>query len=280
MDHRMSKDEIEFFREKLVEAERSKATIEKYIRDVKAFWQYAGSELSVCKETVIGYKNYLVERYAAASVNSMLAAVNCFFKQLGWYDCVVKCLKVQREAFRSHDRELGKEEYYRLLKAARDKGNERLYFVMESICATGIRISELRFITVEALYAGRARVNLKGKMRTVLLPSDLCRKLKRYIRERGINSGSVFVTREGKPLDRSNVLHDMKKLCGTAEVDEKKVFPHNLRHLFACAYYQAEKDLSHLADLLGHSSVNTTRIYMLVSGKEQVRQIERLGLVL
>lgn len=280
MDHLIRSIEVDHFKEKMVQEEKSRATIEKYLRDVNAFLRYVGEEKTICKENVIAYKNYLTEHYAAASVNSMLAALNCFFKQMGWYDCVVKSLKVQRKAFRAHDRELTREEYYRLLNAAKEKGSERLYYVMESICATGIRISELKFITVEALHTGQARVNLKGKIRTVLLPFDLCRKLKKYVREKRIGSGSIFVTNGGKPLDRSNVLHDMKGLCKAAGVEAKKVFPHNLRHLFACTYYQAEKDLTHLADLLGHSNINTTRIYTLVSGEEQAKQIDMLGLVL
>lgn len=280
MGHLMGEAELIKFRKLLMEDEKSVATIGKYVRDMKSFLEYTGTGIEICKETVIRYKNYLVEHYAVASVNSMLASMNCFFKKFGWYDCVVKSLKVQREAFRSHEKELSREEYYRLLQAAKDEGNERLYYVMQSICSTGMRISELRFITVEAVHNGRAKVSLKGKTRTVLLPADLCRRLKAYARERGIECGSIFVTRSGRPLDRSNVFHDMKALCRAAGVERKKVFPHNLRHLFACTYYQAEKDLTHLADLLGHSSVNTTRIYTLVSGEEQAKQIDLLGLVL
>lgn len=281
MSHIMSIAEIENFQNQLLGEEKSSATIEKYVRDVKAFLDYAGNEAIavVSKEEVIRFKNYLMERYAVTSVNSMLAAVNCFFKKLGWHDCVVKSLKVQREAFRPRERELTKEEYYRLLKAAKDKGNERLYYVMQCICSTGIRISELRFITVESLNTRRARVCLKGKTRTVLLPLELCRRLKGYVQERAIIRGSVFVTNSGKPLDRSNILHDMKALWKAAGVSRKKIFPHNLRHLFACTYYRVEKDLSHLADILGHSSVNTTRIYTLVSGEEQAKQIDMLGLI-
>lgn len=280
MEHLMSMSDVEKFKEDMIAAEKSKVTIEKYLRDVKAFLAWLGDGTAVCKETVIEYKNYLTEHYTVTSVNSMLAAVNSFLKNMEWYDCVVKSLRVQREAFRAKERELSREEYYRLLHTAKNRGNQRLYFVMQSICATGIWISELKYITVEALQTGRAVVTAKGKIRTVLLPSELCRQLKQYVREVKISAGSVFVTRNGKPLDRSNVLHDMKKLCEDAGVAEKKVFPHNLRHLFACTYYQAEKDLSHLADLLGHSNVNTTRIYTLVSGDEHARQIEQLGLII
>ena len=199
---------------------------------------------------------------------------------MGWYDCIVRSVKVQKQAFRAEECELTKEEYYRLLHAAREKGNMRLYYIMQTICSTGIRVSELEFITVESLESGRARVHLKGKTRTVILTEKLCRELRGYAKERCVRSGSVFVTRSGRPVDRTNILHDMKALCVSAGVSREKVFPHNLRHLFACTYYQVEKDLSHLADLLGHSSINTTRIYTLVSSEKQARQIEFLGLVI
>lgn len=270
---------ISKFRCSLIQDEKSRATIGKYLRDVHAFAEYIGQG-TVCKEVVIGYKQRLMERYAPASVNSMLAALNHFFKEMGWYDCIVKSVKIQRQAFRSKERELSKEEYYRLLEAAKQRGDRRLYLLMQTICASGIRVSELRFITVEALKSGRAIVSLKGKTRQVLLPRALVKELKHYAKERKILHGSIFVTRTGKPMDRSNILHEMKSLCEAANVDRRKVFPHNLRHLFACLFYKASKDLSRLADLLGHSSVDTTRIYTCVSGLEQQRQIERLGLVI
>lgn len=280
MGHVISKTMIEQFQEKMEQDEKSRATIEKYVRDLNAFLVYVGEKEIVNKEIVISYKEQLVHQYAESSVNSMLAALNSFFKNCGWYDCLVKSLKVQRAAFRPCERELTREEYYHLLKAAKKQGKQRLYLLMETICATGIRISELQYITVETLYSRRAKVSLKGKIRMIILPANLCRELKRYVKEAGITSGSIFITRNGKPLDRSNVLHDMKALCEEADVARDKVFPHNLRHLFACTYYQAEKDLSHLADLLGHSNINTTRIYTLVSGEEQEKQMEMLGLVI
>ena len=269
---------IAHFKGKLIQDEKSQATIQKYIRDVETFFTFAEGE-AITKKLVIRYKQSLVERYAPASVNSMLAALNRFFKEMGWYDCIVKAVKVQRQAFRTRERELTKAEYYRLLNAAKAKGDVRLYLLMETICATGIRVSELRFITVEALQHGRTFVSLKGKTRQVLIPATLCRELKRYAKEHGISAGSIFITKNGNPMDRSNILHCMKALCHLAKVDRQKVFPHNLRHLFACLYYKAVKDLSRLADILGHDSVNTTRIYTSVSGSEQRRQIERLGLV-
>lgn len=279
MEKQISNSLIVQFQNKLIEDERSDATIQKYLRDLEAFRRFIGEE-EVTKEQVITYKQYLKEKYKPASVNSMLAAVNSFFKEMGWYDCVVKALKIQRQSFRSSERELTKKEYYRLLEAARKKKDLRLYFLMETICATGIRVSELPFITVEAVENGRAIVSLKGKTRTVLIPKALCRKLRQYVKEKKIRSGSIFVTKSGRPVDRNNILHSMKRLCEEAGVDRNKVFPHNFRHLFACLFYKAEKDLSRLADILGHSNVNTTRIYTSVSGEEQAKQIENLGLVL
>lgn len=279
MKKQITKAQIEQFQSILVEDERSATTIQKYLRDVQAFWNFVGDEI-VTKETVIRYKQYLREKYKPTSVNSMLVAVNRFFRAMGWFDCVVKMLKVQRQAFRSKERELTKEEYFRLLKTAKKKNNTRLYLLMQTICATGIRVSELPFITVEAVKTGRAAVCLKGKSRIVLIPSKLCWELRRYAKEKGLGSGSIFVTKSGRAMDRSNILHEMKSLCLAADVNQNKVFPHNLRHLFACLFYKAEKDLSRLADLLGHSNINTTRIYTCVSGDEQERQIEALGLVL
>lgn len=226
------------------------------------------------------YKQHLTERYAPASVNSMLVAVNRFFREMGWYDCIVKTLRIQRQAFRPRNKELSREEYLRLVRSARDLGQRRLSLLMQTVCSTGIRISELRFITLEAAEAGVATVCLKGKTRKVLIPKTLCRELKLYAGENGVETGSIFRSRRGNPLDRSNILHEMKALCAAAGVERSKVFPHNLRHLFACLYYRAEKDLSRLADILGHSSVNTTRIYTSITGADQVRQMDRLGLVI
>ncbi|MDO4312498.1 MAG: tyrosine-type recombinase/integrase [Eubacteriales bacterium] len=279
MENRIVRTQIIAFKNILVEEEKSTATIQKYLRDVEAFYEFAGKE-KVTKDTAVRYKNYLMENYKPSSVNSMLAAINRFFKEMGWNDCTVKSLKIQRQAFRSKERELSKAEYFRLLKVAKQINNIRLYLLMQTLCATGIRVSELQFITVKAVKRGRATVSLKGKTRTVLLPADLCRKLKQYARKRDIERGSIFVTKSGRPMDRSNILHEMKALCERAKVDRNKVFPHNLRHLFACLFYQTEKDLSRLADLLGHSNVNTTRIYTCVSGAEQIRKIEQLGLVM
>ena len=279
MEHYLDNSLSELFRCRLIEDERSTATIEKYLRDLHAFRVFAGGAV-ICKQLVVQYKQHLIEHYAPASVNSMLAAVNRFFKEMEWYDCIVKPLKIQRQSFRSEDRELTKAEYLRLLSAANSLKKQRLLLLMQTLCSTGIRISELRFITVEAAHSGSATVSLKGKTRRVLIPKALRKALRQYARAQGISSGPIFISSKGNPLDRSNVLHEMKALCTTAKVQRRKVFPHNLRHLFACLYYKAEKDLSHLADILGHASINTTRIYTCTSSDMQIRQIERLGLVI
>lgn len=279
MEHFLNEAMIDEFRLRLEEEEKSSATIDKYIRDVRTFFAYAGVTESINKTTMIAYKEYLITKYAAASVNSMLTSVNIFLKEMNWHDCVVKILKIQQEAFRAKERDLTKEEYYQLVRTAERKGNIRLSLIMQTIGSTGIRISELKYITVAAINLGYASVCSKGKRRTVLLPEALCQKLKHYVREKKIQRGSVFVTRTGKNVDRSNVCHEMKALGREAGVMKKKIFPHNLRHLFALTYYRAKKDISHLADLLGHSNINTTRIYTLVSGEEQAKQIEFLGLV-
>lgn len=279
MEHFLNEAMIDEFRLRLEEEEKSSATIDKYIRDVRTFFVYAGVTESINKTTMIAYKEYLITKYAAASVNSMLTSVNIFLKEMNWHDCVVKILKIQKEAFRAKERDLTKEEYYRLVRAAEKKGNIRLSLIMQTIGSTGIRISELKYITVAAINMGYASVCSKGKRRTVLLPEALCQKLKHYVREKKIQRGSIFVTRTGKNVDRSNVCHEMKALGREAGVMKKKIFPHNLRHLFVLTYYRAKKDISHLADLLGHSNINTTRIYTLVSGEEQAKQIEFLGLV-
>ena len=278
MENRITTTNIGQFHAKLVEDEKSEATIEKYLRDVEAFFSFVGGD-AVTKETAIQYKEHLKKKYKPASVNSMLAAVNRFFREMGWFGCIVKALKIQREAFRSKERELSKEEYFRLLEAAKENGNTRLYLLMQTLCATGIRVSELPFITVEAVRSGQAIVSLKGKTRRILLTAALRRELSRYIKERGLKSGSVFVTKSGRPMDRSNILHEMKALCDAAGVDRKKVFPHNLRHLFARKFYSIDHDIAKLADMLGHSSINTTRIYIMTTSREHRKQLDKMNLI-
>lgn len=280
MEHYIKAEMIKDFEQMLKNEEKSVTTIEKYVHDLQVFIAFLGEDTLVTKERVIAYKQKLRESYAISSINSMLAALNRFFKQRGWYECIVKNLKIQRETFRSSERELTREEYERLVKAAEKAGKTRLSLIMQTIGSTGIRVGALFFITVEALHTRRAVVSLKGKTRTVLLPRELCQRLKSYIKQQGIQKGSIFVTRNGKPVDRSNILHEMKALWKNAGVSRKKIFPHNLRHLFAVTYYRMEKDLARLADLLGHSNINTTRIYTLVNGEEQERQIDLLGLLI
>lgn len=265
------------FEKQLRADEKSEATISKYLHDTACFLDYAGEGSVLTKELVISYKQYLSTIYQPSSANSMLAAVNCFLKTLERPDCTVKSFRIQRETFREKGKELTLGEYRRLLDAASKLQKERLCLLMRTIASTGIRISELPFITVEALDIRRARVCLKGKIRMVILPEKLCRELSAYARKKGIRSGSIFITRKGRPLNRSNILREMKALGKSAGVEEDKIFPHNFRHLFAITYYKAERDICHLADLLGHSNINTTRIYTLVSCEEQEMQIGRLG---
>ncbi|WP_373209368.1 tyrosine-type recombinase/integrase [Allofournierella massiliensis] len=279
MEYRIQETAICRFGRELFEQERAKKTIERYQHQLRAFAQWTEGR-TVTKELTVRYKQWLMERYSPASVNVTLAALNGFFKFMGWQECRVRPVRVQRRHYAEPSRELSREEYYRLLKIARQKGNMRLFHLLETICSTGIRVSELRFITVQAVKRGRADICNKGKYRTILLPRKLCEKLLEYCRERGIWQGSVFVTRSGRPIDRTNVWAMMKALCTQAHVDAKKVFPHNLRNLFARCFYQKQRDLEHLATLLGHSSINTTRIYTRTSGEEHLRQIERLGLLL
>lgn len=259
--------------------ERSKNTVMKYVRDIRAFSAFGGAG-EITKAVVLDWKEKLVMEYAPASVNSMLAALNGFFDWLELPQMKVKPLKIQREIFAKPEKELSKQEYDRLVRAAQSKHNERLALLLQTICATGIRVSELPFITLQAVQTGRATVDCKGKSRTVFLPKELCKSLRRYCREQKIEKGVVFCTASGAPMDRTNIWRDMKNLCKSAGVEPGKVYPHNLRHLFARTYYSIEKDISRLADLLGHSNISTTRIYMMETGKEHLRQLERMGLVL
>lgn len=269
---------IDSYREQLVRDEKSTATIEKYLRDVRAFFAFIGKR-ALTKEEVITYKQFLIEKqYSVKSINSMLVSVNSLLAFLGWSDCRVKSIRQQRQIYCTEEKELTKSEYLRLLEAAKKKPQLRL--VMETICGTGIRVSELRYFTVEAVRRGEIVVNCKAKTRTILLPGKLRKLLLDYAKKNQIVSGSIFVTRNGNPLNRSNIWSDMKKLCETANVKASKVFPHNLRKLFARTFYGIEKDIAKLADILGHSSIDTTRIYIISTGTEHRREIERLGLVI
>ena len=274
---RITTKDIAGFKDHLILEERSAATIQKYIRDIKAFAKYA--EGAVTRETVIAYKKHLQEHYAVRSVNSMLASINSLFVFLGWHDLKVKALKLQQQVYCPEEKELTKAEYTRLCKAAQRRHNERLNLILQTICGTGIRVSEVRYITVEAAQEGRTTISLKGKIRTILLPGKLCRRLLKYAKKQKITSGEIFLTKGGKPMGRCQIWAEMKRLCQKADVEPSKVFPHNLRHLFATIYYRVYKDIAKLADILGHSSIETTRIYLVTSGAEHARQLERLGLV-
>ena len=269
---------IKSFNNYLINEEKAVATVNKYLHDVGEFQIWLG-EQELTKTAVLAYKSYLCVHYAPASVNAALSSLNSFFNFMEWYDLRVKNLKIQKQIFASTDKELTKAEYDRLLQAAKQKKNERLYLLMQTICSTGIRVSEVCYVTVEAVARGVAEINCKGKRRQVFLPRQLCQILKQYIKGQKIKSGAVFITKNGNPLDRSNIWSDMKKLCKAANVSEKKVFPHNLRHLFARTYYSLQKDIVRLADILGHSNVNTTRIYTMETGEIHRRQIQKLGLL-
>ena len=267
------------FEEHLILEERSKTTVEKYIRDVKAFAVYTQGG-AITKEIVIAYKKHLQETYAVRSVNSMLASLNSLFAFLGWHDLRVKSLKLQQQVFCPEEKELTKAEYTRLCRTAERKHNERLNLILQTICGTGIRVSELQYITVEAVKHGEAVVNCKAKTRSVFIVKELTQKLLRYAAKQGIKSGMLFVTRAGKPISRTNIWREMKSLCAEANVDPQKVFPHNLRHLFARVFYGIEKDIAKLADILGHSSINTTRIYIISTGIEHQKQLENMRLII
>lgn len=266
------KNQITDFENYLIEEEKSMATIEKYLRDVRAFEVFlCGKEPT--KSEIIAYKKSITEDYAPASVNSMLISVNSFLKFIGHGDCCVKLLKIQRQIFANEKRELTVAEYKRLLAAAK---NTRLELVIQAICETGIRVSELKYITVDAVYEGKAVVDCKNKTRVIFIPMPLRKVLIGYIKKSGLTAGSIFVTKSGKPLNRSNIWRDMKTLCKRANVAADKVFPHNLRHLFARTFYSIERDIVRLADLLGHSSIDTTRIYTMETGRSHISCLEKI----
>lgn len=274
---KLTNEQIREFADFLCREEKSAATQEKYLRDVRGFCAYAG-DAEITKELVIAWKKYLVEEgYAVRSINSMLASVNSLLDFLGLANCKAKNIRLQRQTYCTEDKELTKAEYLRLLEASRK--NEQLNLVIQTICGTGIRVSELRYFTVEAVRCGEITVNCKSKTRTILVPGKLRKLLLNYARQKHITTGAIFIGKSGKPLDRSSIWWQMKLLCKAAGVKESKVFPHNLRKLFARTFYGIEKDIAKLAGILGHSSINTTRIYIMTTGMEHRRKIERLGLV-
>lgn len=277
--HFLTSKKIERFRNYLREEEKSENTLEKYIRDVTAFSEFHDG--AITKDTVIAYKQSLIDGgYAVRSINSMLASINSLFSFLGWYELRVKSLKVQQQVFCPEEKELTKAEYERLCRTAERKHNERLCLILQTICGAGIRVSKLQSITVEAVRKEQATVSLKGKTRSIFIVRDLQKKLLRYIAKQKITSGAVFITRTGKPMSRTNIWREMKNLCLEAEVNPEKVFPHNLRHLFARVFYGIEKDIAMLADILGHSSINTTRIYIISTGTEHRQRMERMRLII
>lgn len=271
--------DLDRYREYLLREERALSTVENYLRDARAFAAWLGGRAADREAAAAWRERLLAQGRAPATVNAKLSALNSLFRFLGREGCRVKLLRLQRRAFRETSRELTQGEYRRLLAAAREGGRERLELLLETICATGIRVSEVRYITVEAARRGRTDIALKGKIRTILLPGKLCRKLLQYAKKRGTASGEIFRTKSGAGLCRKQIWREMKSLCETAGVEPSKVFPHNLRHLFAAAFYRATRDIARLADLLGHSSIDTTRIYLMTTGAEHARQLERLGLI-
>lgn len=277
-EYRLTTEQIAAYGRSLRREEHAPGTIEKYLRDVRAFAAWLDGRAAT-QELAAEWKGHLLSTgHAPGTVNSMLAALNGLFRFLGW-DIRVKFLKVQRRLFRDQSRELTREEFDLLVSTAKSSGKERLALLMETICATGVRVSEVRYLTVEAAQQGRAEISLKGKIRVILLTNKLCRKLLKYARKNKIASGEIFITRSGKSLGRRQIWAEMKALCRAAGVAPEKVYPHNLRHLFARIFYKSCKDIARLADVLGHSSIETTRIYLVTTGAEHTRQLERLRLV-
>lgn len=280
MQRKIIEKTLDDFKHYLIAEEKSGATIDKYMRDVTAFSKYAGDS-EITKELSIGFKQKLIdEGYAVRSINSMISSINSFFNCFQWYDCRVKNLKYQQEVFCPEEKELSKDEYIRLVRTAGERGNERLSMLMQTICATGIRVSELCYITVENVRKGQAKVMCKGKTRTIMIVKKLQKRLLKYARDRKITSGPIFITNSGKPMSRTNIWKEMKELCKKAKVNSTKVFPHNLRHLFARIFYSMKKDIAQLADVLGHSNINTTRIYIISTGAEHMKQLENMHLII
>ena len=278
-DYRIREEDVLRFAQDLKESEYARGSIEKYVRDIRALKRWLGDG-SVGKEALIQWKEHLLSKNCQSrTVNGMLSSLNRFFRSMGWEDLQIKYLKVQRTLFRSTRRELTKSEYLHLIETAAGQGKHRLALLMETICATGIRVSEVKYITAEAAREGRTDIHMKGKIRTILIPGRLCRKLQRYAKEQRIFSGELFRTRTGKGVTRRQIWAEMKGLCAEAGVAPSKVFPHNLRHLFARTFYRVHKDVAQLADVLGHSSIETTRIYLISTGTEHARKLERLRLI-
>ena len=277
-ERRLTAAILKSFQAELLEQERAPATIEKYMHDIRTFYSWLGNR-EVTPETVHEWKKSLTERFSPGTVNGKLAALNALFTFTGWTDCRARSLKLQRRAFRDDARELTRDEFYRLVATAERLGKDRLALLLEAIGSTGVRVSEVKYFTVESARLGRAEIALKGKIRTILLPGKLCRKLLKYARKQKTASGEIFLTRSGKPINRKQIWAEMKVLCKQAGVEPGKVFPHNLRHLFAQTFYHQTHDVVKLADVLGHSSLSTTRIYLISTGTEHRKELEKLQLV-
>ena len=275
---KITEETLAAFARQLGEEERSPATLEKYLREVRQFAAFLGGR-EVTRDLAAAWREELSARQSPATVNGKLTALDRLLAFLGWEDCRVKHLRVQRQLFRDSARELSREVYARLVETARRLGRSRLSLLMETICATGIRVSEVRYITAEAVREGRTEIALKGKIRTILLPGKLCRKLEKYARQKKITSGELFLTRSGRPMSRKQIWAEMKGVCRAAGVAPSKVFPHNLRHLFARCFYRVSRDVAKLADVLGHSSIETTRIYLISTGAEHARTLDQLRLI-
>ena len=278
---RINMIKIKAYQTYLFEAEKSPTTINKYIRDIKGFFAYLSEDKVISKDSSVHYKQFLCDKgYQLVSINSMLVSINGLLDFLNLTKLKLKLYKIQRKTFYEEDKELTKEEYKRLLEAALHNDNKRLYMLLQTICGTGIRVSEHQFITVEALQESKATIHNKGKVRVIFIPDQLTKILLEYCHKEGIKTGAIFITKTGKPIDRSNIWESMKKLCTQANVAHHKVFPHNLRHLFAITYYRLQKDVVRLADVLGHASIETTRIYTMTSGKECAKTVSKLNLTI
>ena len=276
---RIDEGQCRAFVRQLRREERSAATIRKYLREIRAFAAFWGSR-PVDSSAAARWRDALqAQGLAASTINGKLTALDRFFSFLGWEECCARHLKIQRKTFRDADRELTRADYERLLETARRQGRPRLALLMEAICATGIRVSEVKYLTVEAARQGRAEISLKGKIRTILIPNKLCRKLLKYAQKQDTASGEIFLTRSGRGLSRKQIWAEMKALCRAAGVEPSRVFPHNLRHLFARCFYRACRDVAKLADVLGHSSIETTRIYLISTGAEHARTLDSLRLI-
>ena len=279
MERTITAEQTARFAQALQAADRAPGTIENYLRHVRAFARWLGNK-PLLPESAAQWRDSLLEQgYTPGTVNSMIGPLNRFFQFLGWNECKAKQLRIQRQLFRENQKELTQGEYHRLLSTAQSSGRERLALLMEAICATGIRVSEVQYLTVEAVKAGKAEISLKGKIRTILIPGKLRKKLLSYTKRKNTASGPVFRTRSGCPISRKQIWAETKSLCKKAGVAASKVFPHNLRHLFARVFYQASRDVAKLADVLGHSSIETTRIYLISTGREHERTLNRMGLV-